>query len=237
MKKTQILIVGQSNCVLKLKTLFIEYTVISPLLAFNGKDALKAIKEEKPCILIVDEKTNEIHEGSEFLKKINSDPSMIDIPVIMLMNEYGSDKTTRISVSRFNDCIKKPVNKSDFFNKVSRYIRILVRKHARAPLHTKVSYFNEGKEFNGEIFYIGEGGMFIMSENAFQVGSHMKFIFAVSDIIDNVEAYGDVVWTTSDDKNKYPAVMSPGMGIQFTDLNNKARDAIATYICRRGDIT
>ncbi len=51
---------------------------------FNGTQALAAVAEEKPDVMVLDVMMDHLSEGLEVARKIKSDPETSAIPVIML---------------------------------------------------------------------------------------------------------------------------------------------------------
>jgi len=96
------------------------------------------------------------------------------------------------------------------------------RTHARAPLAVKVKYTTpEGKQFDSLTGGIGGGGLFIESSQPLAPGTELSVEFALPDRPwEKHKAKAKVAWT----RNKPERfLLFPGMGIQFTDIDEKTR--------------
>ena len=96
------------------------------------------------------------------------------------------------------------------------------RAHARAPLALKVKYTTpEGKQFDSLTGGIGGGGLFIESSQPLAPGTELSVEFALPDRPwEKHKAKARVAWT----RNKPERfLLFPGMGIQFTDIDDKSR--------------
>jgi type IV pilus assembly protein PilZ len=96
------------------------------------------------------------------------------------------------------------------------------RTHARAPLAVKVKYTTpEGKQFDSLTGGIGGGGLFIESSQPLAPGTELSVEFSLPDRPwEKHKAKAKVAWT----RNKPERfLLFPGMGVQFTDIDEKAR--------------
>jgi uncharacterized protein (TIGR02266 family) len=103
------------------------------------------------------------------------------------------------------------------------------RAHARAPLAVKVKYSTpEGKQFDSLTGGIGGGGMFIESSQPLAPGTELAVEFALPDRPwEKHKAKAKVAWT----RNKPERfLLFPGMGVQFTDIDDKARHDLVELV-------
>ncbi len=76
--------------------------------AGDGVEALEILANEKPDIILSDINMPNM-DGIEFLKKKGADPSIKDIPVVMVTTEGGSEDMVEQSRSLgASGCVKKP---------------------------------------------------------------------------------------------------------------------------------
>jgi type IV pilus assembly protein PilZ len=97
-----------------------------------------------------------------------------------------------------------------------------VRAHPRAPLAVKVRYTTpEGKQFDSLTGGIGAGGLFIESSAPLAPGTELSIEFALPDRPwEKHKAKAKVAWTRNKPERH---LLFPGMGVQFTDIDGKAR--------------
>lgn len=89
--------------------------------ASNGVEGLAVATREKPDIIILDV-TMPVMDGVETLSKLKSDPSLKDIPVIMLTAEAGKENVIKIAKIGIRDYIIKPFTEQLVVERVGRVI-------------------------------------------------------------------------------------------------------------------
>ena len=99
------------------------------------------------------------------------------------------------------------------------------RAHPRAPLAIKIRCTTpEGKHFDSLTGGIGGGGLFIESSSPLAPGTELAVEFALPDRpADKYKAKARVAWTRAKTE-RY--LLFPGMGVQFTEINEEARDRL-----------
>lgn len=104
-----------------------------------------------------------------------------------------------------------------------------VRAQPRAPLAVKVRYTTpEGKQFDSLTGSIGAGGLFIESSAPLVPGTELSVEFALPDRpSEKHSAKAKVAWTRNKPE-RY--VLFPGMGVQFTMIDEQARTELAQLV-------
>ena len=128
---------------------------------------------------------------------------------------HGSDESLLGAVS-WKEIIERIITTDDD----ARFAH--VRNHARASLAVKVKYTTpEGKQFDSLTGGIGGGGLFIESSQPLAPGTELSVEFSLPDRPwERLKAKAKVAWT----RNKPERfLLFPGMGVQFTDIDEKAR--------------
>ncbi len=97
------------------------------------------------------------------------------------------------------------------------------RRYRREPSVIRVNYSTVDKFFSEFATNINEGGMFIETEEPIhEVGTPVTLQFQLPGEDEPLKVTGKVVWTRP---VGHPSE-SPGMGIEFDDLSQGARDQI-----------
>ena len=104
-----------------------------------------------------------------------------------------------------------------------------VRSYPRAPLALKVRYTTpEGKQFESLTGGIGAGGLFIESSTPLAPGTELSIEFALPDRPwEKHKAMAKVAWTRNRPERH---LLFPGMGIQFTHIDDKAREELVELV-------
>ncbi|HEX9155915.1 MAG TPA: PilZ domain-containing protein [Nitrospira sp.] len=135
---------------------------------------------------------------------------------------HGSDRTLLGAVS-WKDIIERIITSDDD----TRFAH--ARAHPRAPLAVKVKYTTpEGKQFDSLTGGIGGGGLFIESSQPLAPGTDLGIEFSLPDRPwEKHKAKGKVAWT----RNKPERfLLFPGMGVQFTDIDDKSRKELVELV-------
>ena len=103
------------------------------------------------------------------------------------------------------------------------------RLHPRAPLAIKVHCVTpEGKHFDSLTGGIGGGGLFIESSTPLPPGTELRVEFALPDRPgEKFETRAKVAWIRSKPE-RY--LLFPGMGIQFTDIDQNAQKRLIDLV-------
>lgn len=104
-----------------------------------------------------------------------------------------------------------------------------VRAYPRAPLAVKVTCStSQGQRFDGLTGGIGGGGLFIESSMPLPVGSDLTVEFSLPDRpLETIKAKCTVAWVRPKPDR---FTLYPGMGVQFVDIPQKARDNVIDLV-------
>jgi hypothetical protein len=105
-----------------------------------------------------------------------------------------------------------------------------VRESRRAPTHIPVRVLVGGREKEGMLYSLSEGGCFIESTRASMDGASLKMLFAIEE--DSLEVDGVVVFANVPGNLQRPN-LPLGMGVRFVDLSPPKRDQISHFIQAR----
>ncbi|MEI8293459.1 MAG: response regulator [bacterium] len=104
---------------------------VQMVFASNGAEGLEVAAREKPDVILLDV-TMPVMDGVECLGKLKADPSLKDIPVIMLTAEAGKENVLKIAKMGVRDYIVKPFTEANVIERVSRLVT-LKPKAAASP--------------------------------------------------------------------------------------------------------
>lgn len=104
------------------------------------------------------------------------------------------------------------------------------RQSPRVRMQAQVDFESDDNFFNGFSANISDGGVFIATVNLLALGTQVDLGFSLP-TGERIECKGVVRWVREID-DKQPEVM-PGMGVQFVDLEERASQAIESFIQQR----
>jgi len=87
----------------------------------DGEKGLAVAAEEKPDLIILDV-TMPVMDGVTMLGKLKEDPTLKEIPVIMLTAESGRENVLQIARMGVRDYLVKPFKENQLIEKVSRIV-------------------------------------------------------------------------------------------------------------------
>ena len=106
----------------------------------NGVEGLAAASKEKPDLIVLDI-TMPVMTGVEMLEKLKSEPSLKEIPVIMLTAESGKENVMQIVKMGVKDYMVKPFKGDQLIERVSRIIKLEPKKTAGKTGDDHKKYF------------------------------------------------------------------------------------------------
>jgi len=99
------------------------------------------------------------------------------------------------------------------------------RKALRVPSNLAVECSKPASGALGPVREISEGGVFLVTERPLPVGTPLNFRL-VGDRGETVEVEGAVVWVRRPGSDERP----PGMGVEFSNLDESQREAVAYLV-------
>jgi CheY-like chemotaxis protein len=107
-----------------------------------------------------------------------------------------------------------------------------LRDSQRAPTHTPIRMLLGGREKEGMLYSISEGGCFVETKRASMEGAQLQLIFRLVDVdysLDGVVAFSNVPG------NLQRPNLPLGMGVRFESMPDEARWQLADFIRDRMD--
>ena len=101
-----VLIVDDDEDVRRLLRILLVASGFETMTARNGLDALDQMRQQLPCLVLLDVKMPEM-DGTEFRRRQLADPALRDVPVVCLTGHYEPEQVTmELGVT----CLKKPLH-------------------------------------------------------------------------------------------------------------------------------
>jgi CheY-like chemotaxis protein len=134
-----VLVVDDNRENLELLEAYLEDIDCRTIPATDGPEALEAVKNDKPDLVLLDIMMPKM-SGFEVCRKIKSDPATSHIPVIMVtaLNEYG-DMQRGVDCGT-DDFVSKPVNKLELLTRVKIMLKL---KNLSDKLERTLAYLAE----------------------------------------------------------------------------------------------
>jgi CheY-like chemotaxis protein len=122
----KILIVDDDPDFVDITTRVLKASGYETVTAANGAQALAAMRQEKPDLVLLDIMMSTALDGLDVSDEMQSDPELKDLPVIMISSiadtEYAAVFPTDGYV-HMDAWISKPIQPEDLLKKVGRYVK------------------------------------------------------------------------------------------------------------------
>jgi two-component system alkaline phosphatase synthesis response regulator PhoP len=137
--ESKILVVDDNEQNLELLVAYLETLECSVVTAVDGVDALEKLASETPDLILLDIMMPRM-SGFEVCRKIKSDPTTRDIPVIMVTALNELTDIERGVESGTDDFITKPVNRLELITRVKSLLRV---KNLKSELDRTLAYLSQ----------------------------------------------------------------------------------------------
>jgi len=126
-KKYRVLVVDDDLDFIKATTIVLESQSYEVLTAGDGLEGLKAAKEEKPDLILLDV-IMPAKDGFSAAEQLKKDPDLCDIPVVMLTSFSQARAGTAIAANRgmsleAEDYLDKPVSPDELLACVKQFLK------------------------------------------------------------------------------------------------------------------
>ena len=140
--ESKILVVDDNEQNLELLVAYLETLGCPVVTAIDGVDALDKVAAEKPDLILLDIMMPRM-SGFEVCRKIKSDPTTRDTPVIMVTALNELTDIERGVESGTDDFITKPVNRLELTTRVKSLLRV---RHLKSELDRTLAYLSQVEE-------------------------------------------------------------------------------------------
>lgn len=81
--------------------------------------------------------------------------------------------------------------------------------------------------YNAYMPFVKNGGIFVPNKTDYEIGDEVFMLLNLMDESEKIPIAGKVIWVA---KKGVKSPHTPGVGIQFTESENQAKDKIETYL-------
>jgi len=121
----KVMIIEDNEVNQKISDMIIKKLGHNTIQVFDGKGAIKTIRQEKPHLIILDIQLPENCSGIDICKEIKGDPELKHIPVIVVTALHGDEDKKQITAeSGCDEYIAKPFLPNVFIDAISQFIEV-----------------------------------------------------------------------------------------------------------------
>ncbi len=211
------------------------YTVLT---ANNGDEALEIFKNNRNDLdLVILDLLVSGKPGIEIIEELRANQSAKELKMFVLSGIYNTEWKHNI-FEKYN--LSGYLNKSTPPEEIIFAINRLLypedkntRGSERAPISLLIEYRINDSVFNGYLYTISEGGLFIRTTNIKPVGTELDLAFHLPGMEEITIAKGIIVHVrvlkNGDPSNIHP----PGMGVKFISISPIDLDSIKNYVKKK----
>jgi twitching motility two-component system response regulator PilH len=221
-----VFLVDSSASFLQYLGLVIKRLGYDTVTAGTGDACLEGIRKNVPDMVMCEAVLPD-RGGVELCRKIKADPETRDAHVVLVTTNGGNGTRSAAMKNGASDFLAKPVTMRAVFNVLEQHIGFRRRKQIRTPYRTPVKV--KGGSSRPRILEtssLGEGGMFLKSEESYPVGEVLDLRFALNGSSSCLSVSGEVVYAF----RMKAGNSAPGMGIRFVDLDHEQQSLLAGHI-------
>jgi len=231
MSKKKILLVDDVRLFLEQQIRLLSRDDFEVLLAHDGIEALKTVREEIPDIVFMDLYMPGM-DGDRCCYMIKSDVKLRHIPIILVTQGVHDEDFERCWQAGCDDVIAKPINRHYFLAVAKRHLNVQMRRVPRYVATLRVeshSGTDPGRVLTNYSVNLSTGGIFIETTELLPIDSSLIIQFTLPDDGQVIKCAGRVSWVNHPDsiKNRNLPI---GMGLQFVNLTLEDMDSIRKFI-------
>jgi CheY-like chemotaxis protein/Tfp pilus assembly protein PilZ len=220
MTKIKILLVDNAKIFLDIQKDFLRFSPVEVFTAYNGVEALNITKLERPDMIVMNVNLPQ-KEGLSCCRAIKSDPVLYSTPVILISTKSGQDDMESYNSAGCDAVLYKPLQRSEFLNKIHAFLPAVERREPRVPCTMPVTVEAGSALFDGTSHDIALNGLYVASDYNVESGSEILLSFTLPICEDKVTvARGRIAWLNNvedDSKNDLPK----GFGVEFLEITGE----------------
>jgi len=224
----RILLVGDKPVFAALRQGLLRAGEAKVQVASSGGEGLKVALATTPDAILLDADLPDL-DGLEVCRRLRADPVTDAIPVILLTSS-STPQTHQKNTLDGGAVASVPlgIDTARLLNVIQMVLttRLTRRTAPRARVEVGVDYIHADTTGTGKTLNLSQDGMYIVTANPPDVGTHLIVHFALPDS-EPVEGTAHVVWIRHPEiEHPYP----PGMAVEFLKLPPEASPALAAFV-------
>lgn len=189
---------------------------IDILVAHSGPAAVETARQNKTDLILMDLYMTE-GDGDEACRQIKNDPDLRAIPIVMMTSSNYPKDMERCRAAGCNEVIHKPLTRENVLHISKKYLNLPGWSGKRSPINAPVRFGkNTAQMSSGTLLDISVGGVFLKTEEYFDIDSELFLEFQLSQEKARICCKGRVAWNNR--KDNFKNHTTSGMGIEFVEI-------------------
>jgi len=231
MEKKKILLVDDASMFIELERLLLRsHKGLEIITARNGQEGFKKTVAERPDVVFMDLNMPGLN-GDESCRLIKNHPAARRTPVVMVTTGGRQEDLDRCRAAGCNDILLKPVNRSEFLEKVRKHLYVSSQPNERVPAKLFVHHRRLGSSESLTNFSVNlsTGGLFLETGNPLPVDTLLSLEFCLPGQNEKIGCNARVAWV-NDPGNPCKQELPAGMGLQLLDLQLAQMEMIRSFV-------
>ncbi len=222
MKKT-ILLVDDVQMFIEIEKEFLRYSQVEIVSARDGVQAMHVAKSRQPDLIFMDLQMPNM-DGATCCRTMKSDPSLKEIPVVMVTTKGKEEDRQTCFSAGCNDFLTKPLYREHFLEAARKFVPGIERRERRVPVSICGFFSTSDAASVCTLRDLSVGGTFVATDYAGLPGSVIRVSFALPDGTE-IDCQGRIAWV-----NRAASKIPVGFGVKFSMLTKQAKDSLATFV-------
>lgn len=224
----KVLIVDDVSLFLDLEMEYLQLSAVSVLTAYDGKEALRICRDERPALVFMD-----LHmpymDGAECCRAIKKDPRLSSSVVLITSEGNEADRELCLAAG-CDDFLTKPLDRLTFLEAARNLLPAIDRRDRRGTCRFNVRFRAFGTALSGFAVNLSQNGMCLVADVEVEKGTELDLVFALPDpICSIVQTNGRVAWVNNS-HSRSSATGPEGFGVEFLSISSENRDQIGLYL-------
>ena len=211
-----LLIVDDTPLFIRLAKDLFRREQVDILTAQSGPEAVEIVRTTKIDLILMDLYMAE-GDGDEACRQIKSEPGVRTTPIVMMTSSNYPNDMERCKSAGCNEVIHKPLTREHVLQICKKYLNLPGWSGKRSTIKTSARFWKNPEQMSsGTLLDISVGGVFLATEEYFEMGSELHLEFRLSSERAPIMCKGRVAWVNRKDNFKNHACS--GMGVEFLDI-------------------
>ncbi len=194
MFKTEILLVDDAKIFVDIQKDFLKYSPVQIITAYNGIEALEAVRRKRPDLIVMDVGMPD-PDGVSCCKTIKGDSALSSIPVILISTSSGHDDIVAYRDAGCSAILHKPLQRREFLNRLFEFLPVIERREPRVSCRIPVYVDTEAGTFTGIAHDIAMNGIYVETTHDVKSADEIILNFALPPGNDKaIVARGRIAW-------------------------------------------
>ena len=182
----------------------------------------------RPHLIIMNAEMME-QDGIAGCRLIKNNPALFTTPVILVANNV-EETLEKCWLAGCDAVLQRPLNRRELVAIAQKLLTLADRAAPRVEYNILVHYGqDEELEWHDYAINIGNGGLYVATENVLPVGTCLNLQLIIPGSADSTRCRGRVTWLNSPEKNLRPDLPT-GIGIEFIELDGNVLKELRQFI-------